>query len=156
VLAVAAGRLAERRRVDPETPRGVVVSTRLFAGWLLVVLCCAAVLGRPGPFFPAADQVLPLPDGLHATVLPYDDGNCGSGSCARTITVQGRPGQSGEDLYTEAKQHVEARGWGRGCRPAGWLLDRTTECVELTVDAGQVTISLSGNRDDLRDLTTID
>ncbi|WP_406061494.1 hypothetical protein [Micromonospora sp. NBC_00860] len=156
VLVVVAARLYEHRRLGPGNQAGMVVSTRLLAGWLLVVLCCGAVLGRPGPFFPATDQVLPLPNGLQATVLPYDDGNCGSGSCQRTITVTGRTGQSGEDLYAEVKRHVKARGWGRGCRPVGWLLDRSTECIELAADAGQVTISLSGNRDDLRHLTTID
>ncbi|OKI86482.1 hypothetical protein A6A27_39960 [Micromonospora sp. CB01531] len=156
LLVVAAARLAERRRRGPGSQAGVAVPTLLFAGWLLVVLCCGAVLGRPGPFFPAADRVLPMPDGLHATVHPYDDADCGSGSCMRTMTVRGRPGQSSEDVYAEVKWHVKARGWGRGCRPVGWLLDRTTECIELAVEGNQVTIFLSGNRDDLRRVVTID
>ncbi|MEU7752312.1 hypothetical protein [Micromonospora sp. NPDC049171] len=154
-LTVAAARLHERRRLGPVHRPGNVVSTYLLAGWLLVLLCCGVLLGRPGPFFPAADKVLPLPNGLQATVLPSDDGDCGSGSCQRRITVTGRAGQSGEDLYAEVKRHVEARGWGRGCRPVGWLLDRSTECVDLAMDAGQVTIILSGNRDDLRQVTTV-
>ena len=44
---------------------------------------------------------------------------------------------------------------GTGCRPAGWLLDRTTSCVELTGTRYDLTIHLLGDRDDVRDLVTI-
>jgi hypothetical protein len=158
VLALATvvlSRLAERRRLGPSRLTRVIVPSYLLAGWLFVVLCCSAMLWRPAPFFPSADTVLPLPDGLQATVNPVNDGDCGSGSCTRTITVTGRRGQTGQDLYWEMRTHLKARGWGGGCRPVGWLLDRTTECVELSLADGQVTIPLSGHRDDLRHLVTI-
>jgi hypothetical protein len=139
-------RLLERRRLGPAAQRRVIVSTNLLAGWVLIVLCLGGVLLRPGPFFPDADEVLPLPDGLHATVNPSGDRDCGSGSCERIITVTGRTGQTGDELYAEVKRHVEGRGWGPGCRPVGWLLDRSTECVELTRSETQTAIVLSGTR----------
>ncbi|NMO54141.1 hypothetical protein HH310_23525 [Actinoplanes sp. TBRC 11911] len=142
--AVVAGHAIERRRVSA-----------LFAAWLVLTVLAGLVAWRPGPFYPATGGVLPLPDGLHATVQPTGDGDCGSASCSRTITASGRPGQSGDDLWAEVRQHVISRGWGHGCRPAGWLLDRSTECVELAVHDGLLTITLSGNRDDLRHLATI-
>lgn len=158
VLALATvvfSRVVERRRLGRSRQTRVVVPSYLLTGWLFVVLCCSTMLWRPAPFFPLADTVLPLPDGLPATVNPVDDGDCSSGSCMRTITVTGRLGQTGQDLYSETRRHLKARGWGGGCRPVGWLLDPTTECVELSLADGQVTISLSGNRDNLRHLVTI-
>ncbi|MFG1913225.1 hypothetical protein [Micromonospora sp. NPDC048898] len=44
---------------------------------------------------------------------------------------------------------------GSGVPTCWWLLDRSMECVDLVVDASQVTIILSGNRDDLRHVTTV-
>jgi hypothetical protein len=158
VLALATvilARSAERRRLGPSRQTRVLASAYLLAGWLFAVLCCLALLWRPGPFFPSADTVLPLPDGLRATVNPVDDGDCGPGSCTRTITVTGRQGETGQDLYSEVSRHLRAGGWGGGCRPVGWLLDRTTECVEVSLTDGRATILLSGNRDDLRHLVTI-
>jgi hypothetical protein len=148
--AVLAGHLMGPRQARAGWP------TVLLAGWLSAVLCLGAIVLKPEPFFPATDLVLPLPPGLAATVDPYGDGACGTGSCSRTITVTGRPGQSGDDLRAELKRHVEARGWGTGCRPAGWLLDRTTACVELHRKDDRVTIVLSGDRDDVRELVTLD
>jgi hypothetical protein len=155
LATVVSARVAERRRLGPSRQTRAVVPSYLLAGWLFVVLCCLTVLWRPAPFFPSADTVLPLPNGLQATVNPVDDGDCGSGLCTRTITVTGRLGQTGQDLYSDMRRHLQARGWGGGCRPAGWLLDRTTECVELSLTDGQVTVSLSGSRDDVRHLVTI-
>ncbi|MFI1995484.1 hypothetical protein [Actinoplanes sp. NPDC020271] len=44
-------------------------------------------------------------------------------------------------------RHLEARGWHGGCRPAGWILDRTRECAWAGVSsAGDVRIDLSGSR----------
>ncbi|AEV84539.1 hypothetical protein ACWT_3516 [Actinoplanes sp. SE50] len=149
VLSVATavtGRLVERRRLGPAKQTRVGVATHLLAGWSLLALLCGGGIARPGPFFPETDGVLPLPEGLHATVRPTHDADCGSGSCTRTITVTGRPGQRGDDLYDELKRHLEKRGWGSGCRPVGWLLDRSTACVELFVAGNEVTIDLSGNR----------
>jgi hypothetical protein len=156
VATVATGRLIDRRRLGPAGQTRVRVARHLLVGWALTALMCGGVVLKPGPFFPETDEVLPLPDGLHATVAPTDRGGCGSGVCSRTITVTGRPGQANDDLYAEIKRHVKARGWGSQCRPVGWLLVRTTECVELAARDGQVTIFLSGNRDDVRDMATID
>ncbi|MEV0897931.1 hypothetical protein [Actinoplanes sp. NPDC049802] len=158
VLALATcvtGRLVERRRLGPAGQARVGVATHLLAGWSLVALLIGATLWRPAPFFPATDKVLPLPDGLRATVRSSGDANCGSGSCTRTITVTGRPGQGDDDLYEEVKRHVKKRGWSSGCRPTGWLLDQTAECVELAVVDNRVTIYLSGHRDDSSHVATI-
>jgi hypothetical protein len=155
LATVVCSRVAERRRLGPNRQTRAAVPSYLLAGWLFVVLCSLTMLWRPAPFYPAADTVLPLPDGLQATVNPVEDGDCGSGLCTRTITVTGRPGQTGQDLYAEMRRHLQARGWGAGCRPVGWLLDRASECVEVTPADGQVTIALSGSRDDLRHLVTI-
>jgi hypothetical protein len=155
LVTAVSGRLIERRRLGPEGPARAGVATYLLAGWSLVALCGVAVVWQPAPFFPATDGALPLPDGLHAKVHPSDDGDCGSGSCTRTITVTGRPGQADDDLYAEVQRHVKTRGWGSGCRPVGWLLDPTTECIELAAKGNHVTIQLWGNRDDLQHLTTI-
>jgi hypothetical protein len=127
----------------------------LLAGWALVAVACSGALLRPGPFFPAVETVLPVPAGLGVTVEPIDGGNCGSASCTRRITVTGRAGQAPADLYAEVRGHLAARGWGDGCRRVGWLLDRSTECVGVSVRGVTVVIALSGNRDDLRDLTTL-
>lgn len=53
-------------------------------------------------------------------------------------------------------KHVEKRDWGHGCRPVGWLLVRSTECLELAVHDDQLTIMLEGSRDDLGNLATLD
>lgn len=149
-LAVAATLVATgRKRVRARLVGG------LLAGWVLVALTCSGAVLRPGPFFPPAETVLPLPAGLAATAEPFDDGDCGSASCTRRITVTGRAGQAEADLYAEVRGHLAARGWGQGCRRVGWLLDRSTECVAVSVRAPAVVIALSGNRDDLRDLTTL-
>jgi len=154
-VTVVLSYVAERSQLGQSRHARVIVANCLLVGWLVVVLCCSVPLWRPGPFFPSADTVLPIPAGLHATVDQVDDGDCGSGSCTRTITVTGRPLQSGQDLYAEMRRHLKARGWGTGCRPVGWLLDRSTECVELYLAGDKVTIALAGDRDDLRHLVTI-
>jgi hypothetical protein len=84
--------------------------------------------------------------GLTARVAPTGDGDCGSAACTRTITVAGRPGQSADALRAEVERHVRSRGWGTGCRPAGWLLNQATECLELTAVQDHLTIQLSGLR----------
>ncbi|MEU4221851.1 hypothetical protein [Actinoplanes sp. NPDC026623] len=155
LVTVLSGHLMEPRPTAAVRRTRVAVPAGLLAGWLLLVLCCGAIAVRPAPFFPTTDDVLPLPAGLRATAHPFDDGDCGSGACFRTITVSGRPGQSGADLYAELKRHVKAHGWGDGCRPVGWLLDHTTKCAELSVKDDRATITLSGSRDDDRHMVTI-
>jgi hypothetical protein len=113
----------------------------LVAGWVVVALVVGAVLFRPGPFHPAADTVLPMPSGLQVVVKPAGDGGCGAGSCPLAIIVTGGPGR---DVEAEVRRHLADRGWGSGCRPVGWLIDRSTECAEVVPGAGHVTILLSG------------
>ena len=145
VTVVAVASAVERRRLHPEPPPPRIWWLRtLFVVVLLAVLCGYGALLRPGPFFPPADAVLPLPAGLNATVEPA--GDCGSGSCTRTIAVAGRPGQSGDDLQAEVERHARTRGWTTACRPAGWLLDRTSACLLLTQQGDHLRISLSGSR----------
>jgi hypothetical protein len=151
-LAVVGGRQYERRRLGPGRAR-VVVPTFLLGGWLVSSLCAGLVVGLPAPFHPAADRVLPVPDGMRATVGPADDSACGWLSCRVTIDVTGRPGQSAGDLRAELTRHLEARGWGSGCRPVGWLLDGSTECVAIAVHGNRATIELTGNRENVRDTT---
>ncbi|MFF5081834.1 hypothetical protein ACFY36_32690 [Actinoplanes sp. NPDC000266] len=146
-LTVIGGRLAERRRLGPAQGARVAVPAFLVACWLPLSVCTLLVVSVPGPFFPSASTVLPAPDGMRATVEPHGDADCGSGTCQLTIEITGRPGQSAGDLRSELTRHLEARGWGSGCRPAGWLLDSSTACVELSVDDGRATVFLSGNRD---------
>ncbi|MCA2218185.1 hypothetical protein [Jidongwangia harbinensis] len=154
VVAVAGAR--QRRRLGPAPASWARWPFRIAACLLVMSLCAIAVVLRPGPFLPSTDTVLPLPAGLHAAVEPPDDGSCGTGSCTQTITVTGPPGQPGADVYAAVRRHVADRGWGRGCRRAGWLLDRTTACIELAQRDDRVMIHLSGDRDDLAHLVTLE
>lgn len=70
LTTVMLSRLVVRRRLGPSRQTRVLASAYPLAGWLFAVLCCFALLWRPGPFFPSADTVLPLPDGLRAAVNP--------------------------------------------------------------------------------------
>jgi hypothetical protein len=142
MLTVLAGRRAERRRTGP--PAAVL------GVWVLVVWVAVLMTQSPTPFQPSVDHVLPAPAGLQATVR---DGSCQWLYCEVRIDVAGRPGQSGDALQAELREHLKARGWGDGCRPVGWLLDGSTECVELAVDGNRATINLLGNREAVRDST---
>lgn len=113
------------------------------AGLTLVLLCLTAVFLRPEPFTPSAEEILPLPDGLTATV---EDGGCGSGACTRYLGVTGRPGQSPADLTAELGRHLKARGWDADCRRAGWILVRGRECAYVVDGGDKVSIELSGTR----------
>jgi hypothetical protein len=147
VTIIVVASVAEQRRLRSQPqPARIWWLRTVSAVLLMAALCLSGVLLNPTPFAPPADKVLPMPAGLSATVDPFDDGDCGSGSCSRTITVTGRPGQSGDDLRAEVERHVRARGWGTECRPVGWLLDRATECLSLSAEADHLTIALSGNR----------
>jgi len=50
------------------------------------------------PFMPSADELLPLPQGIHATDITGDRvDSCGTGSCTRRFTVTGKPGQAASE-----------------------------------------------------------
>ncbi|MFI1995483.1 hypothetical protein [Actinoplanes sp. NPDC020271] len=79
IMVVAWGR--EPRRTWPMVLVGVLT---------IPVLCLAGVGLRPAPFYPSAEEVLPMPGGLTATV---EDVGCGSGTCtgaSRSPAVPGR------------------------------------------------------------------
>ncbi len=149
VLAVIGGRLVERRilgparRAAPPYVLGICMVTTSF-----IVLWA----GVPVTFHPDAGTVLPLPDGMRAAAVPHNDGACDSIGCVSTIDVIAAD-RSGDKMKAELTRHLRARGWGSGCRPTGWLLDGSTECVEISVRDGGATIRLSGNRENVREQT---
>ncbi|WP_204294452.1 hypothetical protein [Actinoplanes campanulatus] len=148
-VAVVIARFRERRLLGPGRQRRVTLPSKLLVAWLLFVCLCIGVLLRPNPFLPSADLVLPLPDGLHATVVENEGSACGSGSCTRTILVTGRPGQSPATLHTEVVAHVTGRDQAPGCQPIGWLLSPATECTAVYTDRDRVVITLTGLRGSL-------
>jgi hypothetical protein len=151
------GRRIERRQLGDG---GVGADRRRAAGWALVaghvgvmVLCCTplAFTLSSNPFVPGSDEVLPLPADL--VLVSDEDRGCGSGVCTRTVTVTGSTGQAAEGVYNQVVEHLRRQhGWrldteGYGCRPAGWLVDRTQLCVSVRADAPQnVAINLEGVR----------
>ncbi|MET0419196.1 MAG: hypothetical protein ABW022_24550 [Actinoplanes sp.] len=142
------------RLVAPADGGGRLGAPALLLGVLVLVeWAVVLVVSVPTTFRPAADKVLPLPDGMRAAVAPHDDSACDSVACRVRIDVTGRAGQSGAELEAELTRHLKARGWGDGCRPVGWLLDGSTECVELAADGNRATILLLGNRENVREKT---
>jgi hypothetical protein len=139
---------------------GVRTDRRMAAGWTLVggyvgvvVLCCAPLTFTfsANPFVPGSSEVLPLPASL--ALVSDEDLGCGSGVCSRMVTVTGSAGQAAEVVYSQVVEHLRRQhGWrldteGYGCRPHGWLLDRTQLCVSVRADAPQtVAIDLEGVR----------
>lgn len=139
---------------------GVRANRRRAVGWGLVaghvglmVLCCTplAFTLSSNPFVPGSDEVLPLPADL--VVVSDEDRGCGSGVCTRTVTMTGSAGHAAQVVYNQAVEHLRRQhGWqldaeGYGCRPAGWLADRTKLCVSVRVDAAQnVAVNLEGVR----------
>lgn len=145
----------ERRRLGDG---GVRTDRRTVAGWTLVagyvavmVLCFAPLTLSLDPFVPDSNEVLPLPAGL--ALVSDEDLGCGSGVCTRMVTVTGDAGQPAEVVYSQVVEHLRRQhGWrldteGYGCRPAGWLVDRTQLCVSVRADTPQnVAIDLEGLR----------
>jgi len=148
------GRRAESRALRPDAPReggwafGALVALTVTA----TCLCGPALFYvlNSEPFLPSSDELLPLPQGLHAT--PADgDLPCGSGVCERRFTVAGEAGQPMVEVRQRVVQHLTARGWefgsdGWACRPAGLLLDRTTMCASVFLYDGVVHVTFEGAR----------
>ncbi|WP_052745008.1 hypothetical protein [Micromonospora sp. HK10] len=155
VSIIAVGRAVERRRLGrAERPRG----SRAY-GMAVVLASFVACVCAPfsfytfnsEPFIPSADELLPVPAGLNATVEEPVGTACGSGACGRFITVTGRPGQPASGVYEQVRQHLASRGWrlgndGRSCRPTGWLLDQRSLCVSVFVEGTAVHVSFEGSR----------
>jgi hypothetical protein len=120
------------------------------------VYCAAVTLGAVGvaglygvnglpPVTPPASDILPLPAGLSVTA-DMDDG-CSGGStelCDREIDVAGANGQDQATIIAELDAHAVARGWpsGTSCRTVGVLLDRHTECVNVGLARGELSVQL--------------
>lgn len=104
------------------------------------------------PFMPSTDELLPLPQGLHATDITGDRVDaCGTGWCTRRFTVTGRPAQSASQVRELVDAHLRRRGWEldtdrQDCQPAGWLLDRTTICVGVHIRDDTLYVSFDGGR----------
>jgi len=130
------------------------------AGFIASVVVClvASVCGsflfyavNSQPFTPSADELLPVPKGLHATVEEPTDLACGSGMCGLRITVTGTRGQSSREVYKQVRQHLSNREWdldrnGQACRPNGRLFDRRDLCVSVSSYDGAVHVNFEGWR----------
>ncbi|KQV16656.1 hypothetical protein ASC99_28215 [Kitasatospora sp. Root107] len=86
---------------------------------------------------PSAAQVLPLPAGL---VSHERDGlTCSADRCGVGFTVTSSAGLTLQQIAQQVRDHLErTHGWhldstGRGCRPAGWVLDRSQTCLQVRV-----------------------
>ena len=90
--AVVCGAVVEQVRLGPQRQARVVVSGTLLAGGCWLYSRVGTVIWWPAPFYPATDQVLPLPGGLHATVQPAGAEDCGSASCTETMLSGNRDG----------------------------------------------------------------
>ncbi|MEV4627824.1 hypothetical protein AB0J90_16205 [Micromonospora sp. NPDC049523] len=154
-LIVAVGHAVEDRRVGGTTPvRGAGLRRFSMASAIGVTGVCAplVILGlNTDPFIPSADELLPVPAGLVASVDRTDGTSCGSGVCDVSVSVRSGSGQPVGEVQRLVRDHLSARGWrldddGRSCRPAGWLLDRRTTCVDVRQNAALVRVTIEGHR----------
>ena len=120
------------------------------------VYCAAVALGAVGvaglygvnglpPVTPDASEMLPLPSGLTVTAVMND--GCSGGAtelCVREIDVAGAAGQDQSAIIAQLDALAVSRGWqsGSSCRTAGVLLDRHTECVEVGLTRGVLSVQL--------------
>jgi hypothetical protein len=138
ITLLALGTLATVAAVA--VPRGVYeIALLAFGGSLLVVrnrrlslalvpivlLCCAGlVVLDNNPRRPDFDDLIPLPDGLHA--VRATERSCGSSACSRQMII------SGPDALTRMQRHLTDSGYpGDGCRADGWLLHRGERCATV-------------------------
>lgn len=156
VAVIWIGRRLERRQLGlPERASGVWAVRILLAVTTVITCVCGPLVFfafNEDPFMPSADELLPLPRGIHATEMTGDHAySCGTGSCTRRFTVTGRPGQPASEVRDVVSRHLRGRGWkldagGQDCHGAGWLLDRTTICVGVYVHDGVVYVAFEGAR----------
>ncbi|MFY1692735.1 hypothetical protein [Plantactinospora sp. WMMB782] len=155
VAIIGAGRAVEIRRFGRAEPDRGAWPYRL----AIVLASCVACVCAPfffyafnsEPYLPSADELLPVPANLTATVQEPEGSACGSGACGISITVTGGPGQSVNDVHEQIRQHLIGRGWdlghdGTSCRPTGWLLDQHSKCVSVFTQEDGVHVSFAGWR----------
>lgn len=150
-LVIGVGLLLQWRR-PPDGPSLPGVRTGAGAAFLgafggFVAFCCVPGLDGDGPFRPSDREFLPLPAGL--VVVEDKDFGCGVGVCVRRFTVGSTDGASGAEIAAAVRWHLaERHGWadGDGCRPHGWLLDRSQLCVSVGTGADRVVVLLEGAR----------
>jgi hypothetical protein len=158
-VAVAVIWIARRRESRqlglPERASGAWAARILLAVTTVITCLCgpfAFYAYNSEPFMPSADELLPLPQGIHVTDITGDRvDSCGTGSCTRRFTIAGKPGQSASEVRDLVGSHLRGRGWeldadGQDCHAAGWLLDRTTICVRVGLRDGTVYVSFDGGR----------
>jgi hypothetical protein len=150
-----ARRRENRRLGPPEQAAGQWAARILLAVAAGITCVCgsfAFLAYNSEPFMPSTDELLPLPQGLHATDATGDRvDSCGTGSCTRRFTITGKPAQSANEVRELLGAHLRRRGWeldadGQDCHQAGWLLDRTTICARVGVRDGTVYVSFDGWR----------
>lgn len=149
------GRAVENRRLGRSEPNAGSWLYRIMIGFVGLVVCACAPFSfyvfNSEPFVPSADQLLPVPPGLSATVEEPEGLPCGSGACYRSVVVTGEQGQPVSDIYEQIRQHLISRGWnlrhsGQDCRPTGWLLDQRHLCVSVYPLEAAVHVSFEGSR----------
>ncbi|MEU2170668.1 hypothetical protein ACH47V_31615 [Micromonospora chersina] len=156
VTLLVAGEMQRRRLADSgdddragqRWPYRIAVGLALFVA--LACIPAAAWDFNDDGFVPSARELGPLPGGL-ALRGAGGDAECGTGRCAVSYALLGRPGESAEEVARRMWSHLASRGWpqpdgGRSCRPVGWLLDTRETCVSISTTDGAARLTLEGGR----------
>jgi hypothetical protein len=158
-VAIAVIMIARRRGSRqlglPEQATGSWAARILLAVATAITCVCgsfAFLVYNSEPFMPSADELLPLPQGLHANDITGDRvDSCGTGSCTRRFTITGTPTQSASQVRELLGWHLHRRGWeldahGQDCRGAGWLPDRTSICISTYIHDATVLRVIRGKQ----------
>ena len=131
---------------------GHVLLTVYIGLGVLVGIPAATYFVNDGPFVPSASELLPLPADL--AVTDNREIGCGSAECDRVMIISSRTGGSSTDVVQRLREHlVRARGWhldadDSACRPRGWIVDRTSLCLSISVNQQQeVHVNLAGRKE---------
>ncbi|MBR7827342.1 hypothetical protein KDK95_13575 [Actinospica sp. MGRD01-02] len=139
-----------RRRRRGDGRRGVAGVVLCWAYCVVVTLGALGVAGPYGfnglpPATPDASEMLPLPSGLTVTA-DMNDGCSGGATelCVREIDVAGTDGQDQAAVISQLEALAVARGWpsGSSCRTVGVMLDRHSECVQVGLTRGVLSVQL--------------
>ncbi|MCP3785453.1 hypothetical protein NLX85_19000 [Micromonospora sp. A3M-1-15] len=156
VTLLVAGEMQRRKLADSgdddragrRWPYRIAVGLSLFVA--LACIPAAAWDFNDDGFVPSVQDLGPLPDGL-AIRGAGGDSECGTGRCAVSYALVGRPGESADRVARRMWGHLASRGWpapdgGHSCRPAGWLLDTRETCVSISTADGAAGLTLEGGR----------